>query len=106
MKPLRIKIQDEANLKKVPMHVIEKDYALSYVLAGIAKQPELSHSLIFKGGTALKKIYFGDYRFSEDLDFSVVDAPKNQYLENALVGALTQEKNRLLHKTRNLKSNE
>ena len=95
MKPLRIKIQDEANLKKVPMHVIEKDYALSYVLAGIAKQPELSHSLIFKGGTALKKIYFGDYRFSEDLDFSVVDAPKNQYLENALVGALTHAKNLL-----------
>ena len=43
MKPLRIKIQDEANLKKVPMHVIEKDYALSYVLAGMAKQPELFH---------------------------------------------------------------
>lgn len=67
MKPLRIKIQDEANLKKVPIHVIEKDYALSYVLAGIANQSTLSHSLIFKGGTALKKIFFGDYRFSEDL---------------------------------------
>ena len=73
MKPLRIKIQDEANLKKVPLHVIEKDYALSYVLAGMAKQSELSHSLIFKGGTALKKIFFGDYRFSEDLDFTVAD---------------------------------
>ena len=58
MKPLRIKIQDEASEKKVPQHVVEKDYALSYVLAGIAKQPELSHSLIFKGGTALKKIFF------------------------------------------------
>jgi len=92
MKPLRIKIQDEANLKKVPMHVIEKDYALSYVLAGMAKQPELSHSLIFKGGTALKKIFFGDYRFSEDLDFSVINAPKGKQLENALLNALILSK--------------
>lgn len=88
MKPLRIKIQDEASIKKVPQHVVEKDYALSYVLAGIAKQPELSHSLIFKGGTALKKIFFGDYRFSEDLDFSVINPPKDEDLENALVNAI------------------
>lgn len=92
MKPLRLKIQDEANLKKVPMHVIEKDYALSYILAGIAKQKDLSHSLIFKGGTALKKIFFGDYRFSEDLDFSVINAPKDKQLENALLNALTLSK--------------
>lgn len=29
-------------------------------------------TLVFKGGTALKKCYFGDYRFSEDLDFTAV----------------------------------
>ena len=29
--------------------------------------------LVFKGGTALKRCYFGDYRFSEDLDFTLVD---------------------------------
>lgn len=92
MKPLRIKIQNEATLKKLPMHVIEKDYALSYILAGMAKQPELSHSLIFKGGTALKKIFFGDYRFSEDLDFSVINAPKEKELENALNNALVYSK--------------
>jgi hypothetical protein len=28
---------------------------------------------VFKGGTALKRCYFGDYRFSEDLDFSLVE---------------------------------
>src|SRR5680860_834759 len=95
MKPLRTKIQDEANLKKVPMHVIEKDYALSYVLAGIAKQPELSRSLIFKGGTALKKIFFGDYRFSEDLDFSVINAPQGKTLEKALHNAMILAKEQL-----------
>src|SRR5471030_3310613 len=92
MKPLRIKIQEEVNQKKVPQHVVEKDYALSYALAGIAKQPELSHSLIFKCGTALKKIFFGDYRFSEDLDFSVINAPKNKQLEEALFDAVNLAK--------------
>lgn len=28
---------------------------------------------IFEGGTALKKCYFHNYRFSEDLDFSLED---------------------------------
>ena len=88
MKPLRSKIQEQATLKKTPSHVIEKDYALSYVLAGIAMQPELSHSLIFKGGTALKKIFFGDYRFSEDLDFSTINAPKDKDLERTLKSAV------------------
>lgn len=28
--------------------------------------------MVFKGGTALKKCYFGNYRFSEDLDFTAL----------------------------------
>ncbi len=84
MKPLRLKIQDEVTLKQTPMHVIEKDYALSYVLGGIAQHQILAHSLIFKGGTALKKIFFGDYRFSEDLDFSAINAPIGDVLEKCL----------------------
>ncbi len=58
MKPLRIKLQDECALKKSRLDIIEKDYALSYLLAGIAKQQQLTHSLIFKGGTALNKDIF------------------------------------------------
>ena len=50
--------------------VLERDYLLSWVLAGIGTVPELRKTLVFKGGTALKKCYFGDYRFSEDLDFT------------------------------------
>lgn len=88
MKPLRIKLQNECHLKKSRPDIIEKDYALSYLLAGIAKQQQLTHSLIFKGGTALKKIFFGDYRFSVDLDFSTLNAPKKQALENTLQTAI------------------
>ncbi len=51
--------------------IIEQDYALSWLLFGISKVKKLKSSLVFKGGTALKKCYFGNYRFSQDLDFSV-----------------------------------
>lgn len=88
MKPLRMKLQEACRAKKASQPVIEKDYALSYVLAGIATQADLAHSLVFKGGTALKKIFFGDYRFSEDLDFSTLNAPQSQALENALKDAI------------------
>jgi predicted nucleotidyltransferase component of viral defense system len=54
-------------------NVIEKDYALGWMLAGIAAHPELGPTWIFKGGTCLKKCYFETYRFSEDLDFTLID---------------------------------
>jgi hypothetical protein len=45
MKPLRIKLQDQANLMNAPAHVIEKDYALSYVLAAFFNNPGFSATL-------------------------------------------------------------
>jgi predicted nucleotidyltransferase component of viral defense system len=53
-----------------PQYVLEKDYALSYLLIGIAAVPALRPSLVFKGGTCLRKAYFPGYRFSEDLDYT------------------------------------
>ena len=53
-------------------HVIEKDYALGWILAGI-NQHEIGKTWVFKGGTCLKKCYFETYRFSEDLDFTLSD---------------------------------
>ncbi|GBE05566.1 hypothetical protein BMS3Abin10_01198 [bacterium BMS3Abin10] len=55
-------------------NVIEKDYVLGWVLAGIAGHDKLGSEWVFKGGTCLKKCYFETYRFSEDLDFTVVNA--------------------------------
>jgi len=49
---------------------IEKDYVISWVIYGLSNNPFLKENLIFKGGTVLKKVYFRDYRFSEDLDFT------------------------------------
>ena len=52
---------------------VEKDYVLSWILLGISKNDTLSKCIVFKGGTVLKKVYFEDYRFSEDLDFTLLD---------------------------------
>lgn len=54
--------------------VVEKDYVLGWMLAGISRDEELGKSWVFKGGTCLKKCFFETYRFSEDLDFTVTDA--------------------------------
>src|SRR5437016_14666055 len=54
--------------------VVEKDYVLGWILAGINAHEELAESWVFKGGTCLKKCYFETYRFSEDLDYTLTDA--------------------------------
>ena len=67
----RQEVMDFAREFGLAAHVIEKDYALGWLLAGIAAHPEIGQSWIFKGGTCLKKCYFETYRFSEDLDFTL-----------------------------------
>ena len=70
MGPLRPRLEEVRQRLGIRWEVLERDYLLSWVLAGIGAVPELREMLVFKGGTALKKCYFGDYRFSEDLDFT------------------------------------
>ena len=70
MKPIKKRLEEARRDTGLSWEIIEKDYILSWVLAGIATNKELQNGLIFKGGTALKKCYFGNYRFSEDLDFT------------------------------------
>lgn len=69
-------------------NVIEKDYMLGWLLAGISQHSELSASWAFKGGTCLKKCYFETYRFSEDLDFTLTEAEhqNRDFLVNTFKG--------------------
>jgi predicted nucleotidyltransferase component of viral defense system len=52
--------------------IIEKDYAIGWVLWAIGSDTEINTKWIFKGGTCLKKCYIETYRFSEDLDFTLL----------------------------------
>jgi predicted nucleotidyltransferase component of viral defense system len=51
--------------------VQDLDYALGWFLVGLLRQPGIADQALFKGGTCLRKCYFPDYRFSEDLDFTL-----------------------------------
>jgi len=60
-----------ANGRRIPEAIIERDYCLAWFLVGLAGHP-MRDVLAFKGGTALRRCYFGNYRFSEDLDFTLM----------------------------------
>jgi predicted nucleotidyltransferase component of viral defense system len=85
MKPLRTRLQEARKHLGIPWEILERDYILSWVLAGIGQVEVLRQTLVFKGGTALKKCYFGGYRFSEDLDFSGLEGvPTGDSMERAI----------------------
>ena len=69
----RVDIVERADLWGLREDVVEKDYVLGWVLWGISKDPQLSETWVFKGGTCLKKCFIETYRFSEDLDFTVLE---------------------------------
>ncbi|MDX9864544.1 MAG: nucleotidyl transferase AbiEii/AbiGii toxin family protein [Anaerolineaceae bacterium] len=63
-------IRRTAAATQVDPMVMNLDYSLGWFLLGMLKTGDLFGGLIFKGGTCLRKCYFPEYRFSEDLDFT------------------------------------
>ncbi len=88
MRPLRTRLQEARQRLGIPWEVLERDYLLSWILAGVSQVSGLGDTLVFKGGTALKKCYFGNYRFSEDLDFTGLDGvPVGDAMERLVIEA-------------------
>src|SRR3989339_664273 len=78
-------IRENAKRNGVMPRVIEKDYYLGILLNAISKNTSKG-DFVFKGGTALRKCYFKNYRFSEDIDFTVTKRQFNK--ENVLSGLI------------------
>ncbi len=57
----------------VPPDTVDKDWVLGHFLAVLFERKWAQENLVFKGGTCLKKCYFEEHRFSEDLDFTLKD---------------------------------
>lgn len=55
---------------RVDPMVVDLDYSLGWFLASVLNGGLLGDRVRFKGGTCLRKCYFADYRFSEDIDFT------------------------------------
>jgi len=62
-----------ANAKEVKAKTIDKDWILGHFLNAMYSISEVRQNFVFKGGTCLRKCYIEDYRFSEDLDFTLLD---------------------------------
>ncbi len=67
--------------------VIDHDYVLGCYLCFLGTQSTVQKKWLFKGGTALRKCYFEEYRFSEDLDFTVLGIISVENLRNVLRSA-------------------
>jgi predicted nucleotidyltransferase component of viral defense system len=65
--------------------VIDHDYVLGCYLCFLGIQSTVQKKWLFKGGTALRKCYFEEYRFSEDLDFTVLGIISVENLRNVLL---------------------
>ena len=76
-----------ASERKIRLDLIEKDYALGWILKGVTAS-SLRNKLILKGGTALSKVFFPfNWRISEDLDFTL---SKNAILEEISTNLLDE----------------
>ncbi len=69
---LKREIEKIAEQKRVAKTTIDKDWVLGHFIDAIFSVPECRENLVFKGGTCLKKCYFYNYRFSEELDFTSI----------------------------------
>jgi len=67
-------IVEIAARKQVPKTTIDKDCGLGHFLSAMFSFSDVRDNFVFKGGTCLHKCYIKDYRFSEDLDFTLLDA--------------------------------
>lgn len=61
-------IREKAREYGVPVSTIERDYAQNWLLMGLSDIP-----MILKGGTGIRKVYIENYRFSDDLDFTLLE---------------------------------
>ena len=66
-------ISDIVAFKGVPKTTIDKDWVLGHFLNAFYSFSQNQSNFIFKGGTCMHKCYIEDYRFSEYLDFTLVN---------------------------------
>lgn len=66
-------LYDLSEKLKIQPSVLDKDWLLGHFLNAMFEINGIRKNFVFKGGTCLKKCYFGNYRYSEDLDFTLLD---------------------------------
>ncbi len=67
-----LEIQKIAKQWNIADFIIENDYVLGWLLWGISQNTKLKLSWVLKGGSAIKKCYVDNHRYTQDLDFTVL----------------------------------
>lgn len=69
--------------RRIPESILERDYCIAWFLVGLSRS-SLRDRIAFKGGTALRRCHFSDYRFSEDLDFTLLESLTFEQIQQQL----------------------
>jgi len=73
-------IKEKARELRVPVSTIERDYAQNWILKNLS-----SMDIALKGGTGIRKAYIENYRFSDDLDFTLLSDIKREEIEERIM---------------------
>lgn len=80
-------IREFARRSGVPETTVERDYAQNWLLAYLSKL-----KMALKGGTGIRKVYIGDYRFSDDLDFTLLEDLETDRVRELISKAVKEAK--------------
>ncbi len=84
MIPIR-EIKEAARAFGVPPSTIERDYAQNWLLAHMSALP-----MALKGETGIRKVFIENYRFSDDLDFTLLEPCDKEALQEAVRDAVAR----------------
>jgi len=82
-----IEIRKKARENSIPLTTIERDYTQNWILKYL-----FPLNMALKGGTGIKKAYIGDYRFSDDLDFTLLEKRDEHELLNFIKKSIINAK--------------
>lgn len=80
-------IKEKAREHGIPTSTIERDYTQNWLLKHLS-----SMNMVLKGGTGIRKVYIENYRFSDDLDFTLLEKIEKDTLRNLLNKAIIETK--------------
>jgi len=78
-------IKEQARAFGVPTSTIERDYVQNWFLSALRPI-----NMALKGGTGIRKVYIEDYRFSDDLDFTLLEPVDADTLRTAVIDAMVR----------------
>ncbi len=80
-------IRERAREYGVPETTVERDYAQNWLLKYLSPI-----NMVLKGGTGIRKIYIKNYRFSDDLDFTLLEMMNKDTLAKLAEEAVLEAK--------------